>query len=222
MFLRSTGRATACVRWFAVGILVLAGCASVGPVRDPFAQRLTWFTYAAGSDIRDRCEPGSPDEYRFLYNGQYERQVRAYDLQARLDGGADLLVRARRAPGDLNRLRLDDPLGPWALAARRTTMTAAELADLTAALEQDAVAVPAAAGQRLNSYEFYWLVSRCRAGTFRLDAFRHLSVDHGSLTFPNRLLAHDTTGIPFRAARQFEGGRRNSFQLLINRAGDGV
>ena len=211
-----------CLCWSAIGLFLLAACASSGPVGDPLGQSLTWFAYAAGTDIRDRCRAGTPDAYRFVYNGQYERQIRAYDLQVRSDGGAELLVRARGRQGNLARFGLNNPLAPWALEERRSVLSPADLAALLSAVDRDAAAAPRAAGQRLNSYEFYWLVSRCRRGAFRLDAFLHPRVTLGNLAFPAELLARDQTGVPFRAAQPFEGGRRNSFQLHINRTGDGL
>ena len=42
------------------------------------------------------------------------------------------------------------------------------------------------------------------------------------LAFPEELLALDETGVPFRTAQPFEGGRQDSFQLHINRKGDGL
>lgn len=210
------------VGWSAIGLFLLAACASSGPVGDPLGQSLTWFTYAAGTDIRGRCRAGAPDEYRFVYNGQYERQVRAYDLQTRPGGGAELLARARGRQGNLGRFGLNKPLGPWALEERRSVLSAADLAELVAAVEQDTAVAPSAAGQRLNSYDFYWLVSRCRRGAFRLDAFLHPRVALANLAFPVKLLALDATGVPFRVAQPFEGGKRDSFQLHINRQGDGL
>ena len=210
------------VGWSAISLFLLAACASSGPAGNPLGQSLTWFTYAAGTDIRGRCRTGAPDEYRFVYNGQYEHQIRAYDLQARPDGGAELLARARGRQGDLGRFGLNDPLGPWALEQRRSVLSAADLAALVAALDRDAAVTPPAGGQRLNSYEFYWLVSRCRRGAFRLDAFLHPRMALANLAFPAELLALDGTGVPFRLAQPFEGGKQDSFQLHINRRGDGL
>ncbi len=210
------------VGWPAIGLFLLAACASSGPVDNPLGQSLTWFTYAAGTDIRDRCRAAAPDEYRFVYNGQYERQIRAYDLQAQPDGGAELLARARERQGNLARFGLNDPLGPWALEEHRSVLSPADLLSLKTAVDRDSAAAPPAAGQRLNSFDFYWLVSQCRGGVFRLDAFLHPRVAHGDLGFPAELLALDGTDVPFRPAQPFEGGKQDSFQLHINRTGDGL
>ena len=208
--------------WGLFVLLLCAACASRGPSDNPIVQGLTWFTYAAGSDIRNRCRAGGTDEYRFIYNGQYDRHLRAYDLAVQPDGSAQLLARSRGARGNLARFGLENPLGPWALEERRTTLDGNTVGQLLAALAGDAAAVPPANGQRLNSYEFYWLVSQCKAGAFSLAAFVHPRVNHRDLAFPSALLAQDTTTVPFREARSFEGGRRDSFQLHINRAGDGL
>ncbi len=211
-------------KWPLSGLLLaaLAACATSGPVDNPIAQRLTWFTYAVGADIRSACTATAPAQYRFVYNGQYERQLRAYDLSLGPGSGGELLARARGRRGDLRRFALDDPFGPWALTGSRRQVSAAEIQALTAALERDATAAPAAAGQRLNSYEFYWLVSRCLGGVFDLQAFVDPRVPHAALAFPTVLLRLDDTGVEFRPARRFEGQREDAFQLHINRDGTGL
>ncbi len=208
--------------WGVVAVLACTACASQGPSGNPIVQGLSWFTYASGADVRDRCTAGSPDTYRFVYNGQYERHLRAYDLSVKPDGSSEILARARGTRGNLARFQLNNPLGPWALEEQRATIDRETTDGLLAALAVDATAVPPAGGQRLNSYEFYWLVSACRQGQFGLAAFVHPRVNHQGLTFPAQLLAVDATSVPFRKARAFEGGRRDSFQLKINRAGDGL
>ena len=40
--------------------VTLAACASRGPVDNAVVRSLTWFNYAAGTDIKAACGPGFP------------------------------------------------------------------------------------------------------------------------------------------------------------------
>lgn len=56
----------------------LAGCAYDGAPGDSLSRRLTYFSYLRADDLRDACEQGGPERYRFVYNAEYSRQVRLY------------------------------------------------------------------------------------------------------------------------------------------------
>src|SRR5690242_20707907 len=61
----------------AAALGLLAGCAyhgdHRGTVDNPGVRKVAWFSYLDGGDIRDTCAPGSPDRFRLVYNGQYEK-----------------------------------------------------------------------------------------------------------------------------------------------------
>ncbi len=205
-----------------LAVLGLSACTTFqGSTSNPIERSLTWFSFLAGDDIRASCEPGSPDHYRFVYNAIYQVQIRAYELIP-TPGGAQLTVRARGRSGLVNRFSFDNPFGPWAL-----TQGEAQLDNPTAAAIVDAYATavevsPSSAGQNLDSNEYYWLVASCSAGNFALNAFLDPKVDINALEFPKLLLAHDTTGIPFREAEFVEGFTDGVFTVRINRAGDNL
>ena len=202
---------------------VLSACTPTGPIDNPIAGNLTYFSYAAGSDLRAACATAAGlDSYRFIYNGNWRRQIRQYDLTVPAGGPAELRSGARGRAGNLANFSLSDPLGPWRLAVESTLVDPTRTAPLLAALAADTAAAPAAAGQRLNSNEFYWLVAACRGGVFSLTPFADRRIAHDSLTFPPILLGLDTTGVPFRAARFVEGGDSGRFQLRVNATGDGL
>ncbi len=204
--------------------MVLAACAASGPVDNAVGRSLSWFSYAAGADIKATCGPNSPDRYRWVYNGIYDRQIRTYDLGTRPDGSAELVARARGVSGNLRQLSPAQPLGPWDLSRDTSSVAAADINQLLAALSQDRDGAPPAAGQRLASSEFYWLVTACESGRFAMAAFRDAKTPHAQLAFPALLLVQDRTGVPFRPARRIEGqqGGDGEFQLHINRTGDGL
>ena len=203
--------------------VTLAACASRGPVDNAVVRSLTWFNYAAGTDIKAACGPGSPDHTRWVYNGIYGRQIRAYDLTG-VPTGAELHAQARGVSGNLRRLSPSQPLGPWDMTSQTRPVAPADVNRLLAALAADRRLAPPAAGQRLASTEFYWLVTACQDGRFSMAAFRHAKTPHQDLAFQPLLLGLDDTGIAFKPARRIEGqgGSDGEFQLHINALGDGL
>src|SRR5512139_345108 len=66
----------------------LTGCAyhSTGnlgagsSIDNPVERKFTWFSYLDAADIRNSCAAGGPDQYRLVYNGQYDNHVRTYEV----------------------------------------------------------------------------------------------------------------------------------------------
>ncbi|MDA0787411.1 MAG: hypothetical protein O3B37_14085 [Proteobacteria bacterium] len=206
----------------AVAALGLAACTTFdGPADNPVERSLTWFSFVAGDDIRAACMTGSPDQYRFVYNAVYERQIRAYELRLGADG-AEQTSRARNKAGDVANFQIRNPLGPWELRRSDAQLTSVQAAEIVDGLARDVADAPASAGQRLRSNKFYWAVAACQSGSFRLHAFEQDRVAIKSLAFRGPLLAHDKTGIEFFEAEQIEGFAENAFEIRINRTGDGI
>lgn len=199
----------------------LASCTYGGEASNPIERSFTWFSYVGGDDIRANCEAGSRDHFRFVYNGVYERQIRAYDLEG-TPQGATLAARARGASGELTRFSVADPLKPWSLERAEVTLDNGEAARIVDALSRDAARVPPAEGRQVASNEFYWLVSACNEGAFRMWLFEHDRVDLATLDFPPLLLAHDRTGIAFREAETVEGFTDNVFYIKVREDGQGI
>jgi hypothetical protein len=205
-----------------VALAGLAACTSYKAEPDnPVERSLTWFSFIGGEDIRAACKADGADRYRFVYNGHYELQIRAYDL-APVSGGAELTARARGRGGDVKRLAVRQPLGPWQLDRSAARLTDGDAAAIVAALSAAAARAPAAAGQHMESYEFYWLVTACTGGRFRMFVFRRPSTDVNALPFVPLLLAHDDTGVPFEKARDVEGMKDEYFGVAVNSTGDGL
>lgn len=184
-------------------LLVLAGCQT-----NPLVRSLTWFRTLDGDDIRASCAAGGPDWYRFVYNADYEEQVRTYDLRRAGEGGAELVVTVSRAP-NLVDIRLDDPLGPWRPAVTPVKVSGAPLEALIAAADRD-LARPAPVGQNLPSYGYYWVMVACRDGAVTWKAWLHPMAGFADLAAPERLFALDPVAIPVRQPREVgigpEGG----------------
>src|SRR5690348_16022930 len=81
---------------------LMAGCAyhggSVTDIDNPVVQKTAWFSFLDGHDIREACAalgPKAPARYRLIYNGQYEEQLRVYEIEATPAGGGSLHARAK-------------------------------------------------------------------------------------------------------------------------------
>ena len=82
-------------------LFVVTGCTTyTGSADNPLARSFTWFSYVAGDDIKAECTSESRDHFRFVYNANYEQQIRAYDLKG-VEGGADFAARARNESGNV-------------------------------------------------------------------------------------------------------------------------
>lgn len=182
---------------------LLGGCAYHGPARtdidNPAVRKVAWFSYLDGNDIRAGCAAGAPDRFRLVYNGQYEKQLRSYDVTQASPGpaGAYFIARAM-GPTNLAEVRLDDLLAPWRWKKSETQLTAAEFDQFRNLLAQSGWGQGAPQGKMLHSRDFYWVASGCRDGQFHFDAWVDAQGDFRDIKFQDFLLAHDRTGVAFR------------------------
>ena len=203
-------------------LLVLASCTTyTDSVGNPVSRSFTWFSFVAGDDIKSACVADSPDHFRFVYNGVYERQIRAYELKAD-NGGAVYSARARNESGNVGRFSFSNPLGPWELQKSESRLSEAQVSQIINAYREDVAASPDSAGQQLGSGGYYWIVAVCQGGEFRISAFDQDRVDLNALAFASILLSHDETGVTFRKAKPVEGFDERAFYIKINDAADGT
>lgn len=184
-------------------LAALGGCAyqgnGQGPGLDnPISRRSVWMSYLSGDDLRRACHAGAPDRLRLVYNAHWNDQVRVYEL----DGGAAPLLRQRViGPMDLGHFSLStaaEPLTGW-LAQR--PLSAAQYQAVAAAAAGAAQASPVPVDSTFASDSFYWVLSGCQQGHFLFNAWQYNAMGgdnsrYNALTFPARLAALDTTGIP--------------------------
>jgi hypothetical protein len=82
---RSEAGVSKCSYWgialASAAAISLAGCGYTGGVGEPMARKFTWFSYAAGDDIKAACTPDAPARYRLVYNANWNEQVRTYDMR---------------------------------------------------------------------------------------------------------------------------------------------
>ena len=189
----------------ALAALALGGCAyHNGPqsnVDNPAFRKVAWFSYLDGYDIRESCIPGSVDRFRLVYNGQYEAQIRSYEITGDgaggNAGGAYYIARAMGQPNLLN-LTTNDLLAPWRWQKSEMPLSPAEFAAFREQLAASGWGQGAPQGKRLHSRDFYWVAAGCKDGQFHYDAWVHAQGDFPEIKFQDFLLAHDKTGMAFR------------------------
>ena len=183
----------------AAAIASMAACTYHGSgIDNPLTRKPLWFSFAHGDDIRAACQPGTPDRLRAIYNGQWRRQVRVYELGVTAPGRLD--IRVIGAPS-LASFSLDAPLTPWRGKTASVAVGARDQAALIEAFAQAGAFAPAPETMRLSSDEYYWIVAACHAGRFTLNAWEYPSARFAALTFPAPLLALDSTGVAFAPPR---------------------
>jgi hypothetical protein len=189
-----------------LGLLLLGGCAyhegQQVDINNPIVRKVGWFSYLDGNDIREVCAKGGSERYRLVYNGQYDEQLRTYELYVSQDGSGILNARALNGGAPLQ-VSTSDPFAPWDWKQSQVKLTAAEVADFRALLKESGYGGGAPQGLKLHSRDFYWVVAGCQNGNFQYDAWnnRPQSMAPGGFSqikFVNFLLKHDQTGLAFR------------------------
>lgn len=204
-----------------VALAVLAaGCSYRGPTDDIVSQRLTWFSYLNGDDIRRLCFSGAPERYRLVYNGDFDIQARGYDYVETSGGGGVLNQVVDRGitfgggqPVDFTRvgapIRASMPIGADGAARLKALMRASGVFD------------PPPVGLRLNSRGHYWIVSGCHDGRFFLTGYRYPSDRYDGLRFVAFLQAADRTGVryptlPAPGRARFQARCRPNTEQTVN------
>ncbi|GAB4376711.1 MAG: hypothetical protein Kow00114_40550 [Kiloniellaceae bacterium] len=177
----------------------LAGCTYRGDIDNPATIKATWFSYLNGDDLRAACVEGAPLSYRLIYNADYDRQIRSYEVVGDGSGGAQLTVRVAGESGlDVTKLRFDDPLAFARWTRSDAPLGASVVERLDAALEASGAFAPAPRGLQLFSKETYWISNLCRDGVFSFNAWRYPSDRFDAIRFDDLLFALDETGVAVR------------------------
>jgi hypothetical protein len=237
-------------RWTGIRLLALmaglamlpTACAYHGEsktdIDNPAVRKFAWFSFLDGNDIREACAalgPNAPARYRLIYNGQYEEQLRVYEIAAAASGAADLHVRAKGRTNLANWWISDtsDLLAPWRWRESRATLSAADLSQFRRLLGESGFGLGAPQGLRLPSQDFYWVAAGCEGGRFHFHAWRAKQgrLDHAK--FLDFLLRHDGSGVAFRPSRPLEAsespyrpaggnGRNPSSNFTLEVRGEGI
>jgi len=181
----------------AIALALLTACAYRGHSNAPLVTELTWFSYLNGDDVRRECAEGAPFRYRFVYNADYQQQIRSYEVIWDGADGALLVTRVRVGGGlALSGIGADRIFTGQYARRSETALGPKALASLEKAMEANGVFGPAPDGLRLYSDQYYWVTSACRDGSFYFGAWLHPSEDFLGLSFPDLLFALGQTEVP--------------------------
>jgi hypothetical protein len=223
---------------------LMAGCAyhgnSASDLDNPAVQKFAWFSFLDGNDIREACAalgPNAPARYRLVYNGQYEKQLRIYEIEAAPTGGGSLRARSKGGTNLANWWIQDsaDLLAPCRWRESTAALSAEEMAQFHKELTESGYGTGAPQGLRLPSQDFYWVASGCESGQFHFHAWRAKRGQLDAAKFQDFLLRHDATALAFRrpyvlpieessAHRPAGGnnGRNPSSNFTVEVSGEGI
>lgn len=220
----------------AAALACLVACSGID---NSISRSFNWFHYVDAESIRASCRPGALDQYRFVYNANWNEQVRAYDLRASAlqDGSAILWTRVFGGTSTLNvtNLSLTDPLAGSRGTAGQVRITPDQYRGLLQALDASGFREATPIGLRLESWDFYWVAAACMDGQFHFNAWRYPSPGFAALKFPTWLFALDGTGVPpnpprpVNSAEEYTnsefprslqpGGNPYTFELIVGKNG---
>lgn len=192
-------RASLAAAFALIATVATAACSYDGPAGDPVSRRFSYFSFLAADDIRTACAQGGPERYRFVYNAEYEKQVRIYEIVVDPATGAGRQVTRVLGGGRVGAFQFG--FQNWLLeqASYRATLGAADLAALRKALADAHFAEPPPNRVELWSDDYYWLVSGCADGRFHQNGYARPSERFEALTFAAALAGHDGSGVGFAA-----------------------
>lgn len=202
--------------------LAFSACAYQGLIDEPVTIKATWYSYLAGDDIRQTCVPNGLPRYRLVYNGNYEEQLRSYEVVGLDGGGARFVARVLgpmraaaviRDPSDLQ--------APWRWTRSEALLSPQAFAGFKAVLDRDGLRRRLDGVMDLLSTEFYWIVSGCEKGEFLFNAWRFGTERYASLRFPEVLLGYDETGIELNPPRAVDPLDRLQARRPIGRRDSG-
>jgi len=197
----------------------LAGCAyhqgQQYDISNPVVRKTGWFSYLDGNDIRESCtagdqggsQNGGQERYRLVYNGQYDEQIRAYELYVSQDGSGILNAKALDNANNALNITLPDIFSPWNWHESQVKLTPAEVAKFRQLLVASGYGQTAPQGLQLHSRDFYWIAAGCAQGAFHYYAWNNrpqsmAPAGFAPIQFRDFLLSHDETRVPFRPDHQ--------------------
>ncbi|MDA0368449.1 MAG: hypothetical protein O3C65_10110 [Proteobacteria bacterium] len=193
---------------------VVAAC---GTANDGLLSRqFSWSDYVAGNDIRQSCPATTLDRYRLIFNAEYTKQVRTYDILQRREGAT---LHGRVFRGSL----LADQSFPSALAgllgrSGSADLNAENLEEFRRSLV-DASSAFTEMPNYLRSDSYFWVVLQCASGVMTTWVFTGPADRLERLPFRRFLLSHDPTGIAVRVQRPVGADRTTDFGRLYSQIG---
>ena len=188
-----------------LAIVVLSSCSYQGGNEHPVIKKFTWFSYVASEDIRKKCNYTKSSQYRFVYNGVYNEQVRTYDISDVGEGRYKIKINVTEE-ADVSSIAFHpdniDLFRPWRPKTSVTHVSAKEIDVLTKTLTDIGFFVSLPPSINLPSISFYWVVSSCIDGKFQQNAYLWPEENFKKAEFPKLLSVWDFTDIPINPPRE--------------------
>ncbi|NQV80277.1 MAG: hypothetical protein HQ495_06960 [Alphaproteobacteria bacterium] len=180
------------------------------------SRQFSWFGYVAGEDIRQSCPRTTLDRYRLVFNAEYTKQVRTYDILQRREGAT---LQGRVFRGSL----LADQSFPSAVEGLLGRSGSAELsAEDFGEFRRSLVDSSSAFTEMpryLRSDSYFWVVVQCSNRVLTTWVFTGPAAHLEGLPFRRFLLSHDPTGIAVRVQRPVDADRTSDFGRLYSQIG---
>lgn len=172
----------------------------------------TWFGFIDGADIRRGCVPGAPDRLRFIYNGHWHEQVRVYEYAERYIGWPGAVTARILTKPDFSNFTPDELVFGSPEPTSIVELPPPGAAAFKSALVADGFLDPVPGDLALPSFGFHWVAVGCLGGRFKANGWLFPGERFERLTFPQRLLALDRTGVPFNPPRPVSVEERMRFR----------
>ena len=189
----------------ALALTLTTACESQGDVDNPVVRRATWFSFINGDDLRPACGEGAVDQVRLVYNGDYRRQVRIYQLFADPQSGRGrLTVRAAGKPnllGEIPGLQVEND---WRGEKESVDLDPGQTAALLDALDRSGLKEAPPVGERLPSNHYFWSAVGCRDGKWVFNVWHYPSQNFHRQTFAALLLSFDHLSLPYEPPKPVE------------------
>ena len=199
------GRACSVRMIMALVVIILSSCSYQGGSEQPVVRKFSWFSYVAAEDIRKKCNSANNSQYRFVYNGIYNEQVRTYDVSQVGEGRYRIQINVtEEADISSNEFDLDDIdlFRPWRPKTSVTHVSTKEINMLNKALTDLGFFDSPLPSINLSSISFYWVVSSCIDGEFQQNAYLWPEEEFKKAAFPKLLSMWDYTDIPINPPRE--------------------
>lgn len=176
---------------------VLAACQAQGPSANRVDFRYQWLSYLQGDDLRATCRADGPDRLRLIYNADFNREIRTYDLFIAA-GGSGVLDTRRWVEagfmvsfgGSLSSM-LDGQKGQVSLSPE-------QVSQLTSLVGDSGFPGPVQTGATLRSDSYFWVALACVDGIFGLQVWQGEAMRN--IRFAGLLESWDPIGAPLPVA----------------------
>ena len=186
-------------------VIILSACSYKGGEDQPAIRKFTWFSYVKADDIRTECNNSTNPQYRFVYNGVYNEQVRTYDIYQVKKDRYQIKINVTEE-ADISSIKLNfevpDLFQPWRPKISVADVPAKQIDILERTLRDIGFFDSLPPRGNLTSTNFYWVVSACIDRKFTQNAYIWPEEKFINAVFPELLSIWDFTDIPINPPRE--------------------